>query len=56
MAGRHSSGGPTVYDLVSKPFGPFHDSMILSLECKTTPTKPVSLRDVLLEYDGRPTG
>lgn len=56
MAGRHPSGGLTIYDLVSKPFGPFYDAVILSPECKTTPTKPVSLRDVLLEFDGKPTG
>ncbi|KAI0094885.1 hypothetical protein BDY19DRAFT_988675 [Irpex rosettiformis] len=48
--------GPTVYHLVSKPFGPFLDSTILSPACKTTPQKPVELRNVLLEHDGEPTG
>lgn len=51
------SRGPTVYELLSKPFGPFLDSIILSPECKTTPQKPVELKDVLLLLDDdEPTG
>ncbi|KAI0747294.1 hypothetical protein BC629DRAFT_1685875 [Irpex lacteus] len=51
------SRGPTVYELLSKPFGPFLDSIILSPECKTTPQKPVELKDVLLQLDDdEPTG
>ncbi|KAI0814980.1 hypothetical protein BC629DRAFT_1588658 [Irpex lacteus] len=54
MAGENR--GPTICDLLSTPFGPFLDSMILSPECKTTPQKPVELKNVLLEHNGEPTG
>ena len=43
-------------DLLQEPFGPYVDEIILSPHCRHTGSKPLLLENLMLSYQGKPTG
>lgn len=45
-----------IRELISEPFGPYMDEQFLTDACKTTPSRILSLKGLMLECRGKPTG